>query len=42
MKKTQTKTKKTNKFKGIAVIALSAIMLIGGCVVGYGAGTLPP
>lgn len=39
MKKTQTKTKKTNKFKGIAVIALSAIMLIGGCVVGYGAGT---
>lgn len=39
MKKTQTKTKKTSKFKGIAVIALSAIMLIGGCVVGYGAGT---
>ncbi len=39
MKKTQTKTKKTKKFNGIAAIALSAIMLIGGCVVGYGAGT---
>ena len=40
MKKTQTKTKKKRGIgKTIAVLALSAIMLAGGCAVGYGAGT---
>lgn len=38
MKKTQTK-KKSGTAKTIAVLALSAIMLIGGGAVGYGAGT---
>lgn len=40
MKKTQTKqSNKSGVIKGIATIALSAIMLAGGVAVGYGAGT---
>mgnify|MGYP001144904976 CR=1 FL=1 len=38
MKNSKTK-KKSGVVKTIAVIALSAIMLAGGCIVGYGAGT---
>ena len=38
MKNSKTK-KKSGVGKAIAVIALSAIMLAGGCIVGYGAGT---
>ena len=38
MKNSRTK-KKSGVVKTIAVIALSAIMLAGGCIVGYGAGT---